>query len=139
MSVQKQSEETAVIPVETTSTGKITFADDVIATIAGLAATEIEGLAAMSGGVVDGIAKVLGRKNLTKGVKVEVGNEEVAIDCYVVIDFGTIIREVAENVQSAVKKAVETMTGLRVVEVNVFVQGIFFEKDVREPEPQRVR
>lgn len=138
MSNQKAAE-TAIIPVETTSTGRITFADDVIATIAGLAATEIEGVAAMSGGVVDGIAKMLGGKNLTKGVKVEVGNEEVAIDLYVVINYGTCIREVAEAIQNAVKKAVETMTGLRVVEANVYVQGVYFEKDVKEPDPQRVR
>jgi uncharacterized alkaline shock family protein YloU len=119
--------------------GKISFADDVIATIAGLAASEIQGLAGMSGGIVDGIAEFLGKKNFTKGVKVEVGNEEAAIDLFVVVDYGAMIHEVCSEVQQAVKRAVETMTGLRVVEVNVYVQGVRFEKDAKEPDSQRVR
>jgi len=104
--------------------GSISYASDVIAIIAGLAATEIEGIAGMSGGITAGIAELLGRKNLTKGVKAELGAEEAAIDLNIVVDYGVAIHEVSKKVQENVKKAVENMTGLRVVEVNVLVQGV---------------
>ena len=104
--------------------GTISYANDVIAIIAGLAATEIPGISGMSGGISSGIAELLGRKNLTKGVKVEVGTEETAIDLNVIVDYGVQIHKVAFEVKENVKKAVETMTGLHVVEVNVYVQGV---------------
>ena len=88
----------------------------------------------MSGGVVGGIAELLGRKNLTKGVKVEGGNEEAAIDLSIVIDFGFNLRDVSVAVQENVKKAVESMTGLRVVECNINIQGVYIEKETKEPE-----
>jgi len=122
-----------------TRNGKISFANDVVAVIAGLATIDVEGVAGMSGGVVEGFTELLGRKNLTKGVKVEVGEEEVAVDVYIVVDYGCIINEVAKEVQSAIKNAIETMTGLNVVEVNVYIQGVNIEKDEKEPEPPRVK
>ncbi len=112
--------------------GKVTFADEVVAIIAGLAATEVKGVAAMSGSMAGGIAEKLGRKNLTKGVKVEVGEKEAAIDLYIIVDYGVRIPEVAWNIQENVKKAVETMTGLSVVEVNVHVQGVNFDRDIKD-------
>ena len=119
--------------------GKISFANDVVAVIAGLATVDVEGIAGMSGGVVEGFTELLGRKNLSKGVKVEVGEEEVAVDVFIVVEYGCIINEVAKEVQSAIKNAIETMTGLNVVEVNVYVQGVHIEKDDKEPEPTRVK
>ncbi len=116
--------------------GKITFANEVVAIIAALAASEVKGIAGMSGGVVEGFAERLGRKNLTKGVKVEVGNEEAAVDVYVIVEYGVKIHNVAYEIQDTVKKAIETMTGLRVVEVNVYVQGVTVEKDIKEKEPK---
>ncbi|NLM12246.1 MAG: Asp23/Gls24 family envelope stress response protein, partial [Epulopiscium sp.] len=104
-------------------------ADEVIAIIAGLAATEVEGIAGMSGNFAGGIAEVLGKKNLSKGVKVEVGESEVSIDLSIVIKFGYKIPEVAANVQKKVKNAVETMTGLSVIEVNLNITGVHFEKN----------
>lgn len=115
------------------SQGKVTFANDVVAVIAGLAATEVEGIAGMSGGIMGGIADKLGRKNLTKGVKVEVGTEEAAIDLYIIVNYGVKIDDVCVEIQNAVKKSVETMTGLKVVEVNVYVQGVVVPKE-EEPE-----
>lgn len=112
--------------------GKVTFADEVVAIIAGLAATEVKGVAAMSGSMAGGIAEKLGRKSLTKGVKVEVGEKEAAIDLYVIVDYGVRIPEVAWNIQENVKKAVETMTGLSVVEVNVHVQGVSFDREIKD-------
>lgn len=113
--------------VKATDGGRIVFANDVVATIAALAAADVAGVAGMNGGVVEGIGEKLGRKSLTKGVKVEVGQEEAAVDLTVVIQYGYRIQEVCANVQTAVKNAIETMTGLRVVEVNVYVYSINFE------------
>ena len=112
--------------------GRIIFADDVVATIAALAVSDVEGVSAMTGGVVEGFTEMLGKKNLTKGVKVEVGAEEAAVDVSVSIRYGFKIREVCEKIQLAAKNAIETMTGLRVVEVNVFVQSVTFEPSEQE-------
>ena len=107
-----------------TNNGTVTYANDVIATIAGVAATEVSGVAGMSGGIFRGITEMLGKKNLTKGVKVEVGTQEAAIDLNIVVEYGSELHKVAEAVQENVKKAVETMTGLQVVEVNVNILGV---------------
>lgn len=107
-----------------TNNGTVTYANDVIATIAGVAATEVSGVAGMSGGISSGITEMLGKKNLTKGVKVEVGMQEAAIDLNIVVEYGSELHKVAEAVQENVKKAVETMTGLQVVEVNVNILGV---------------
>lgn len=121
-----------------TEIGSIKIANEVVAIIAGLAATEVPGIAGMSGGVVGGIAEMLGRKNLSKGVKVEVGQREAAIDLSVIVDFGVRIPDIALQVQEKVKEIVEQMTGLKVVEVNVYVQGVSFSPG--EPEEEsRVR
>lgn len=113
-----------LMPDAMDDTGKIRITDDVVAVIAGIAATEVEGVAGMSGGIVGDVAEILGRKNLTKGVKVEVGQIEAAMDLYVIMEYGYRIPEVAWNIQEKVKEAVESMTGLRVVEVNIHVQGV---------------
>lgn len=114
----------------TGSGGNVTFADEVIATIAALAASDTKGIAGMSGS--KSVSEMLGRKNITKGVKVEVGTEEVAIDIYILVLYGFRIQDVAAEIQQNVRSAVENMTGLRVVEVNVFVQGIEIEKKPEE-------
>ena len=124
------------LEVKGADNGKIIFADDVIATIAALAAADVQGVASMSGGVVEGLTGMLGKKNLTKGVKVEVGTEEAAVDISVNVRYGFAIQEVCQNLQNAIKNAIETMTGLRVVEVNVYVQSVVFEKPA-EPEPEK--
>lgn len=104
----------------------ITYATEVVAIIAGLAAGEVEGIAGMcnvSGGI-------LGKnKNITKGVKVEVGTEEVSCDLYVIIEYGQPMQKVASEAQEGVRKAIEAMTGLHVVRVDVHVQGVSFEKE----------
>ena len=106
--------------------GSVRIADEVVSIIAGMAATEVDGIAGMSGGLVGGIAEILGKKNLAKGVKVEVGGTESAVDLYIIVKFGVRIPDVALNVQEKVKNAIESMTGLSVVEVNVHVQGVGF-------------
>lgn len=121
------------------SLGAIRIADEVVSIIAGLAATEIEGIAGMSGGLVGGIAEMLGKKNFAKGVKVEVGEKEAAVDLYIIVKYGVRIPDVAISVQENVKKAIETMTGLSVVEVNIHVQGVGFPEPEKREEEVRVR
>ena len=108
----------------------IKIANDAVAVIAGVAVSEVSGVASMSGGFAGGISEVLsGKKNMSKGIKVEVGDKETKIDVNIVVEYGTRIPDVAFEIQNRVKKAVETMTGLNVLEVNVHVQGVHTEID----------
>ncbi|KQX46470.1 putative alkaline shock family protein YloU [Paenibacillus sp. V4I3] len=115
-----------------TDMGSIQIAPEVIEIIAGLATVEVQGVAGMSGGLAGGIAELLGRKNLSKGVKVEVGQREAAIDVSIIIEYGNRIPEVASDIQQNVKQAIESMTGLNVVEVNVHIHDVHF-KQVDKP------
>jgi uncharacterized alkaline shock family protein YloU len=116
--------------------GNVKIADDVVAIIAEIAAREVNGVYAMSGGIADSITEILGKKNPSKGVKVEVGEKEAAIDLYIVVDYGVRIPDVSWQIQENVKKAVETMTGLIVVEVNIHIQGVNMEKEIKEKEEE---
>ena len=108
--------------------GTITYANEVIATIAGVAANEIDGIAGMC--VSGGFGEILGRnRSITKGVKVEVGSQEAAVDLYIVVEYGQPIQKVASEVQENVRKALESLTGLHVVRVDIHVQGVSFEKE----------
>ena len=103
----------------------IKIADDVVAVIAGVAVSEVQGVYEMSGGFAGGISEVLsGKKNLAKGIKVEINEKTTKIDVNIIVEYGTRIPDVAFEIQNKVKKAVETMTGLTVSEVNVHVQGV---------------
>ena len=104
---------------------EIKIADDVVAIIAGVAVSEVPGVSQMAGGFAGGITEVLsGKKNLAKGIKVEVGEKDTKIDVNIIVEYGVRIPDVAFDIQNRVKKAVETMTGLNVIEVNVHVQGV---------------
>ena len=108
----------------------IKIADDVVAVISGVAVSEVPGVYSMAGGFAGGITEVLsGKKNMSKGIKVEVGDKETKIDVNIIVEYGTRIPDVAFEIQNRVKKAVETMTGLKVIEVNVHVQGVHTEND----------
>ena len=103
----------------------IKIADDVVAVIAGVAVSEVQGVAGMAGGFAGGISEVFsGKKNLAKGIKVEINEKTTKIDVNIIVEYGTRIPDVAFEIQNKVKKAVETMTGLTVSEVNVHVQGV---------------
>lgn len=111
--------------VEAENNNGIKISDDVVAVIAGVAVSEVPGVYGMAGGFAGGIGEVLsGKKNLSKGIKVEVGEKETKIDVNIIVEYGTRIPDVAYEIQNRVKKAVETMTGLKVVETNVHVQGV---------------
>ena len=124
----EELKETAIEVVNTENTNsadEIKIADDVVAVIAGVAVSEVSGVAGMAGGFAGGISEVLsGKKNLAKGIKVEVGQKETKIDVNIIVEYGTRIPDIAFAIQNRVKKAVETMTGLKVVAVNVHVQGV---------------
>ncbi len=111
---------------EETPSATITYANDVVAIIAGLAANEVEGIAGMCNVSGNLLSK---NRNVTRGVKVEIGTEEVAVDLYVIIDYGTPIQRAAMDAQESVRKAIESMTGLHVVRVDVHVQSVSFEKE----------
>jgi len=125
--------ETTAPDLDRTMMGTIEIAPEVIAVIAGLATVETDGVAGMSGGITSGIAEFLGRRNLSKGVKVEVGQREAVVDVSVVVEFGRRIPEVCAEIQRNVKQAIEKMTGLSVVEVNVHVHDVMF-KTADKPE-----
>ncbi|AEY66425.1 Asp23/Gls24 family envelope stress response protein [Clostridium sp. BNL1100] len=112
--------------------GSVKISEEVVAIIAGIAATDVPGVAGMSGGIAGGIAEILGRKNLSKGVKVEVGEKEAAIDLYIIVEYGARIPEVAWDIQDKVKSTVQEMTGLNVVEVNIHIQGVNFDKEIKK-------
>lgn len=125
---------------EELQTGLIRISDDVVATIAGLAALETPGIAAMSGGISEGLAKRLSGKNVQKGISVEVGQTEAAIDIRIIVHYGIPIQEVCRQLQLNVRESVENMTGLHVVEVNVKVEGVAFkEDDIEEQQQQRLK
>lgn len=107
-----------------TELGKIQIAPEVLEVIAGMAASEVEGVAQMSGGLVGDIAERLGRKNIARGVRVEVGTREAAVDVSIIVKYGHRIPEVARLIQDSVRNAIETMTGLSVVEVNVHIVDV---------------
>lgn len=112
---------------ERTDIGTIQIAPEVIEVIAGLATVEVDGVAGMSGGFAGGIVELLGRKNLSKGVKVEVGSREAAVDVNIIVEYGIRIPEIASEIQLNVKRSIEMMTGLHVVEVNVHIHDVHFK------------
>ena len=109
--------------------GIVKISDEVVAVIAGLACSEVKGIVGISSGIVGGITQILsGKKNLSKGVKVNVGENDATIDIFIVVEYGVKIPEVAGEVQTSVKKAVESMTGLSVSAINIFVQNVYLPK-----------
>ena len=121
----KVNEEEITIENQEGESSNIKISNDVVAVIAGKAVSEAPGVYAMAGGFAGGISEVLsGKKNLSKGIKVEVGEKETRIDVNIIVEYGTRIPDVAFEIQNRVKKAVESMTGLKVEEVNVHVQGV---------------
>ena len=115
----------------------IKISSDVIAVIAGVAVSEVKGVYGMSGGFAGGISEVLkGKKNLAKGIKVDATDEKAKIDVNIIVEYGARIPDVAFEIQNKVKKSVESMTGLKVEEVNVHVQGVNTESLTEEKEEE---
>ncbi|WP_089968258.1 Asp23/Gls24 family envelope stress response protein [Lihuaxuella thermophila] len=130
-----------MIDYDATELGKVEIAPEVIQIISGLAASEVEGVAGLSGGVVSDLNELLGRKNLRKGIRVDL-NEQMTIELALNVHYGYHIPDVGREVQEKVKSAVETMTGLIVDQVIVRVEGIRFPQQEKGTEPdatQRIR
>ena len=104
--------------------GEVRIADEVVAIIAGLAATEVDGVDSMAGNITNELVGKLGMKNLSKGVKVDVTEEHVSVDLSLNIKYGYNIPDVSERVQDRVKSAIENMTGLTVLDVNIRIAGV---------------
>ena len=123
---KKENEEVVELNEEIkTENEGIHISNDVIAVIAGVAVSEVPGVSGMAGGFAGGISEVFsGKKNLAKGIKVDATETEAKIDVNIIVEYGTRIPDVAFEIQNRVKKAVENMTGLKVEEVNVHVQGV---------------
>lgn len=122
--MEENNENIEVEEITAIDNADIKISNDVVASIAGVAVSEVEGVYSMAGGL-SGISEVFGgKKNLSKGIKVDVGEKETKIDVNIIVEYGVRIPDVAFEIQSRVKKAVESMTGLKVAGVNIHVQGI---------------
>lgn len=111
--------------INVTADSSVVISEDVVSVIAGIAVSEVPGVVDTAGGFAGGISEVLsGKKKLSKGIKVEVGEKETKIDVNIIVEYGTRIPDVAFEIQNKVKKSVKEMTGLDVLEVNVHVQGV---------------
>lgn len=126
----------ANVQLETNNNGTVSFATDVIATIVGLATTEVEGVNSMYGGSSTSLADIFSRrgnntKGLTRGVRVDMADNALSVAVTIIVDYGFPVPDIAKSIQENVKKAVETMSGLSVTSVNVHVQGVNFEREMK--------
>ena len=109
--------------------GQVQIADEVIGVIAGLAATEVDGVCKMSGNITNEIVSKLGMKNLSKGVKVTIDGEQVSVVLNLILNYGVSIPKTSKEVQEKVKAAIENMTGLEASDVDVRIAGVNMQKD----------
>ena len=121
---EKNKEEGIELEINEIEENGIKIADDVIATIAGKAASEVAGVHSMFGGFAGGISEVFGKKSYTKGIKVDNSEKGLKIDVNIIVEYGARIPDIAYEIQNRVKKAIENMTGLKIEEVNVHIQGV---------------
>lgn len=119
---------------EHTGLGKVEIAPEVIEVIAGIAASEVEGVAQMRGNFATGVVERLGKKNHGKGVKVDLTEEGIKVDVYCLMKFGVSIPTVAQKIQDNIRQALLNMTALEATEVNIHVVGITFESQKHEVE-----
>ena len=125
--------ENFVLDGQDASLGKIEIAKEVMEVIAGIAASEVEGVSSMRGNFATGVTEILGRKNHSKGVKVlEVNNDEIKVEVYAVVKYGYSIPEVAEKIQENIRESVYNMTEVKVEMVNVHIVGVNFEPEKKE-------
>ena len=126
--MERETERSTYVLHEEENIGAVQIADDVVAMITSLAATEVEGVSAMAGNITNELMSKVGVKNLTKGVKVEVIGKTVVVDLAVMVEYGYNIPAVSQLVQQKVKTAIENMTGLEVTDVNIRIAGVNMHK-----------
>ena len=127
--MEREIDKNTVVLREDSSIGAVKIADDDVAMIASLATTEIEGVSAMAGNITNELMSKVGMKNLTKGVKVDVLENNVTVDLAVTMEYGYNIPATCQKVQQKVKSAIENMTGLTCSDVNIRIAGINMKKD----------
>ena len=127
--MEREIDRSAVVLKEDENIGSVQIADDVVAMIASLATTEVDGVSAMAGNITNELMSMVGMKNLTKGVKVDVLNGNVSVDLAVTMEFGCNIPATCQKVQLKVKNAIENMTGLTCSDVNIRIVGVNMKKD----------
>lgn len=125
-----------IVNPEIEQNGNVNISDEVVSIIASLAASEVKGVAGMANSISGGFAELLGKKNLSKGVKVALTEGNVALDLSIIVEYGTKIPDVAWKVQEKVKSEVEAMTGLCVTAVNISVDGVNVPKSEQEAPAQ---
>ena len=112
--------------------GIMKIADEVLGIVAGIAILEVEGVAAMSGGLAGGIAEMLGRKNLSKGIKLENSEQGLKVEVNIIVEFAVNIPRLTEEVQRRVVEKIERITGVRVAAVNVNIEGVHLPEEERD-------
>lgn len=127
--MEKETDKKGLVLKEDDNIGTVKIADDVVAMIASLATTEVEGVSAMAGNITNELMSKVGMKNLTKGVKVEVIGDNVTVDLAVTMEYGYNIPATCQKVQTKVKGAIENMTGLNCTDVNIRIAGVNMKKD----------
>lgn len=127
--MEKETDKKGLVLKEDENIGTVKIADDVVAMIASLATTEVEGVSAMAGNITNELMSKVGMKNLTKGVKVEVVGNNVTVDLAVTMEYGYNIPATCQKVQTKVKGAIENMTGLTCTDVNIRIAGVNMKKD----------
>lgn len=127
--MEHEIDKNAVVLKEEENVGVVQIADDVVAMIASLATTEVEGVSAMAGNITNELMSKVGMKSLTKGVKVDVLEGNVTVDLAVTMEYGYNIPATCQKVQSKVKSAIENMTGLTCTDVNIRIAGVNMKKD----------
>lgn len=127
--MEREIDKNTLVLKEDESIGTVKIADDVVAMIASLATTEIEGVSAMAGNITNELMSKVGMKSLTKGVKVDVLEGNVTVDLAVTMEYGYNIPVTCQKVQQKVKNAIENMTGLTCTDVNIRISGVNMKKD----------
>lgn len=122
--MEKTLEQNTYVLQEDDDFGTVKIADDVVASIAGIAATEVEGVVSMAGNIGNELKSKIGVKNLAKGVKVEVIGKSVKADIALIVEYGYSIPAISQKVQEKVKSTIENMTGLTVTDVNIRIAGV---------------
>ena len=124
--------------ISVTGNDTVKISNDVVATYAGIAVSEVEGVYDMAGGFAGLTEVISGKKNLSKGIKVDVGEKSAKIDVNIIVEYGARIPDVAYAIQTKIKKSVESMTDLKVLEVNVHVQGVHKKSEKEEQKEENV-
>ena len=127
--MEKELERSTYVLQENEKIGAVKIADDVVAMIAGLAATEVSGVDSLVGNITNELMSKVGMKKLTRGVKVEVAEHKVRVDLAIMMEYGYNIPETCQNVQTRVKNSIENMTGLRVDHVNIRIAGVKLQEE----------